>query len=159
MTSIGRSVPRREGRAKVTGQAKYVDDVELPDMLFGATVRSGAARGLIKRIDFGPDIDWGDYTVVTAADVNARAGSLQPTILLDAPGAPLRPLAETDVRFVGDSIAVVVGESRYLAEDALAQGDRAAAISRFRRLLELMPPEAPLRATIEKRLRDIELPR
>jgi CO/xanthine dehydrogenase Mo-binding subunit len=69
MPSIGRSIPRREGRAKVTGQAKYVDDVVLPEMLFGATVRSAAPRGWIKRIDFGPDIDWDDYTVVTAADV------------------------------------------------------------------------------------------
>jgi cytochrome c-type biogenesis protein CcmH len=47
----------------------------------------------------------------------------------------------------------------YLAEDALAAGDRAGALTRFRRLLELMPPDAALRPTIEKRLRDIELPR
>ena len=40
---IGRSVPRREGRAKVTGQARYVDDFALPGMLFGATVRSDVA--------------------------------------------------------------------------------------------------------------------
>ena len=51
---IGRSVPRREGRAKVTGQARYVDDFTLPGMLFGATVRSDVARGRILGIDFDP---------------------------------------------------------------------------------------------------------
>jgi len=46
---VGTSVPRMEGRDKVTGRARYVDDMELPDMLFGATVRSRIPRGRIKR--------------------------------------------------------------------------------------------------------------
>ncbi len=66
---LGQSVPRREGRAKVTGRAQYVDDLVLPGMLFGATVRSAEPRGLIKRIEFGPDISWSDFVVVTAADI------------------------------------------------------------------------------------------
>src|SRR4029453_3596795 len=69
MPSIGLSIPRREGRAKVTGRAQYVDDFELPGMLFGATVRSAVPRGLIKEIEFGPDIPWNEFTIVTAADV------------------------------------------------------------------------------------------
>jgi CO/xanthine dehydrogenase Mo-binding subunit len=39
---VGVSVPRKEGRDKVTGQAQYVDDMTLPDMLYGATIRSGS---------------------------------------------------------------------------------------------------------------------
>ena len=66
---LGQSVPRREGRAKVTGRAQYVDDLVLPGMLFGATVRSAEPRGFIKRIEFGPDISWSDFVVVTAADI------------------------------------------------------------------------------------------
>ena len=66
---LGQSVPRREGRAKVTGRAQYVDDFVLPGMLFGATVRSAEPRGFIKRIEFGPDISWSDFVVVTAADI------------------------------------------------------------------------------------------
>jgi len=54
---VGAPVPRREGREKVTGQARYVDDLVLPDMLYGATVRSGIARGTIRKITFGPGID------------------------------------------------------------------------------------------------------
>ena len=69
MPIIGSSIPRREGRAKVTGRTQYVDDLVLPGMLFGATVRSREPRGLIKRLEFGPDIAWSDFVVVTAADI------------------------------------------------------------------------------------------
>ena len=69
MSLIGSSIPRREGRAKVTGQAHYIDDLVLPGMLFGATVRSAAPRGLIKHVEFGSDIAWSDFVVVTAADI------------------------------------------------------------------------------------------
>ena len=67
--TVGRSVPRREGRAKVTGSARYVDDVTLPGMLFGATVRSTAPRGIIRGIRYEPAVPWDEITVVTAADI------------------------------------------------------------------------------------------
>jgi CO/xanthine dehydrogenase Mo-binding subunit len=69
MASIGHSVPRREGRAKVTGQAQYVDDLAANNMLHGVTVRSPAARGRITRIEFGEGIPWSDLTIVSADDV------------------------------------------------------------------------------------------
>jgi CO/xanthine dehydrogenase Mo-binding subunit len=69
MPAIGESVLRREGRSKVTGQARYVDDLVLPGMLHGITVRSPAPRGFIKRIEYGPGVSWSDFTIVTAADV------------------------------------------------------------------------------------------
>ena len=53
---VGTSVPRLEGRDKVTGQARYVDDMVLPGMIYGATVRSRIPRGKIKRISFGPEL-------------------------------------------------------------------------------------------------------
>ena len=53
----------------MTGQARYVDDLAFPGMLHGITVRSPSPRGLIRAIDFGPEIDWQEFTVVTAADV------------------------------------------------------------------------------------------
>jgi CO/xanthine dehydrogenase Mo-binding subunit len=55
---IGTSVPRKEGREKVTGRATYVDDLSFPDMLYGVTVRSAAARGRIVKIGFEPGIPW-----------------------------------------------------------------------------------------------------
>ena len=46
---IGKSVPRKEGRDKVTGAARYIDDMTMPGMLYGATVRSQIPRGVIKK--------------------------------------------------------------------------------------------------------------
>jgi len=69
---VGTSVPRMEGRAKVTGEARYVDDMVLPDMLHGATVRSRIPRGKIKQITFGPGIDWNEFVIVTPADIPGK---------------------------------------------------------------------------------------
>jgi CO/xanthine dehydrogenase Mo-binding subunit len=52
--SVGQPVLRKEGRDKVTGQSKYVDDLSFPGMLHGATVRSAVARGKIRNIEFPP---------------------------------------------------------------------------------------------------------
>ncbi len=52
---IGLPAPRKEGRDKVTGRARYIDDITLPNMLYGATVRSKIPRGKIKKITFGPE--------------------------------------------------------------------------------------------------------
>jgi len=116
---VGQSVLRREDARLLTGRGRYVDDVMLPGMLHCAFVRSDIARGTVTRLDVAAAcaLD-GVVAVLTAADLNAHAGSMQPTLLLNANGAPLRPLAERDVRFVGDPIALVVAQSRYLAEDA-----------------------------------------
>ena len=70
--AIGRAVARREGRAKVTGQARYVDDLTLPGMLHGVTVRSTVPRGIIRDITFGPGIPWDEMTIVTARDIPGR---------------------------------------------------------------------------------------
>ena len=68
---VGQAVPRTEGRAKVTGAARYVDDVTLPGMLHGVTVRSQFARGRIRDIRFGDGVPWPEITIVTAKDVPA----------------------------------------------------------------------------------------
>ena len=64
-------MPRKEGRAKVTGQARYIDDVILPAMLHGATVRSPVPRGHIRGVRFADGIPWHEFTIVTARDVPA----------------------------------------------------------------------------------------
>jgi CO/xanthine dehydrogenase Mo-binding subunit len=66
---LGSSPPRKEGHAKVTGQAKYVDDLTLPNMWHGATVRSSIARGQIRGIHFGPAVDWTQFAIVRASDI------------------------------------------------------------------------------------------
>jgi len=69
---VGASVPRKEGRDKVTGQARYVDDMTLPDMLYGATVRAQFPRGRIRTITFGPGIAWNEFVIVTAKDITEK---------------------------------------------------------------------------------------
>jgi CO/xanthine dehydrogenase Mo-binding subunit len=69
---VGASAPRKEGRDKVTGAARYVDDMVLPGMLHGATVRSSVPRGKIKGISFGPGVDWDEFVIVTAKDIPGK---------------------------------------------------------------------------------------
>src|ERR1700716_2716929 len=69
---VGKSVPRKEGRDKVTGRSQYVDDMVLPNMLFGATVRSQIPRGRIRKIRFGPGIAWDEFVIVSAKDIPGK---------------------------------------------------------------------------------------
>ena len=69
---VGSSVPRKEGWDKVTGAARYVDDLVLPGMLHGATVRSNIPRGKIRKITFDPGINWDEFVVVTAKDIPGK---------------------------------------------------------------------------------------
>jgi CO/xanthine dehydrogenase Mo-binding subunit len=66
---VGRSPLRKEGAAKVLGRAQYVDDIVLPGMWFGATVRSTIPRGRITSITFDPTVPWHEFTIVSAADI------------------------------------------------------------------------------------------
>ena len=66
---VGSASPRKEGRDKLTGHARYIDDITLPNMLHGATVRSKIPRGKIRKITFGAGIRWGEFVVVSAKDI------------------------------------------------------------------------------------------
>ncbi len=77
---VGTSVPRKEGVGKVTGRAQYVDDVRMPGMIHGITVRSSIARGKIRGIRFGDGVSWDEFTIVTAADI---PGKNAVTLILD----------------------------------------------------------------------------
>jgi CO/xanthine dehydrogenase Mo-binding subunit len=69
---IGLSAPRKEGRAKVAGQARYIDDISLPDMFYGATVRSRIPRGTIKKITFARGLPWDEFVIVFAKDIPGK---------------------------------------------------------------------------------------
>lgn len=120
---VGQSVERREDPRLVTGTGRYVDDVVVPGMLHAAFVRSDVARARITRLDVEAARALpGVHAVLVGADLNPGTGNLQPTMFAGdtspAPSAPVRPLVDADVRFVGDPIAIVIAETRYLAEDA-----------------------------------------
>src|SRR5258708_837346 len=67
--TVGKPVPRKEGRQKGTGESKYVDDISFPGMLYGVTVRSSIPRGRIRNIEFTGDLPWHEFTIVTAKDI------------------------------------------------------------------------------------------
>ena len=69
---VGTSVPRMEGRGKVTGHARYVDDMVLPGILYGATVRSRIPRGRIKKFSFGPAMNWNEFVIVSPKDIPGK---------------------------------------------------------------------------------------
>ncbi len=122
---IGQSVQRTEDPRLLTGHGTFVDDVVVPGMFHAHFVRSDVARGRITRLDVEAARQFpGVYAVLTAAEVNGDIGTMQPTMFTEAgfgpnvPSAPLHPLADTDVRFVGDPIALIIAENRYVAEDA-----------------------------------------
>ncbi|MGK5088208.1 xanthine dehydrogenase family protein molybdopterin-binding subunit [Bdellovibrionota bacterium FG-2] len=71
---VGKSVPRKEARSKITGEAKYVDDLSFPGMIYGVTVRSPVARGRLKKILFEGDLPWNEITKVTSQDIKDIPG-------------------------------------------------------------------------------------
>lgn len=107
---IGKSVPRKEGPRKLTGQSKYIDDLEF-DGLYGTTVRSTIARGKIKSINFGKDIPWSEFTIVTAKDIPGK--NYVALILQDQPF-----LAESVVNHPEEPILLLAHPDKYLLERA-----------------------------------------
>ena len=114
---IGKSVPRKEGRDKVTGAARYIDDMTVPGMLYGATVRSQIPRGVIKHISFDPQFEWNEFVVVTAQDIPGKncialIGDDQPCLAdgkVNHPEEPILLLAHADphlLRKAVDSVSI-----------------------------------------------------
>jgi CO/xanthine dehydrogenase Mo-binding subunit len=132
MTVVGKPIPRKEGRKKVTGAALYVDDLKFDDMLHGVTVRSSIARGRIKNISFdqpaatgrvlGPGqppaaaggsdfIPWDEFTIVTAQDIPGE--NFVALILNDQPY-----LADKIVNHPEEPIVLLAHHDKYLLEHA-----------------------------------------
>jgi CO/xanthine dehydrogenase Mo-binding subunit len=111
---VGRSVPRKEGRDKVTGRARYIDDFTFPGMLYGATVRSPCARGRIRRISFEGSIPWNEFTVVTAKDIPGR--NYVALILTDQPF-----LADGVVNHPEEPVVLLAHPDKHLLEEARRQ--------------------------------------
>ncbi len=116
---VGQRVQRREDARLVTGHGTYVDDVVVPGMLHVAFLRSDIAAGTITTLDVTAARELpGVVAVFTGADLNGDVHEAWVDFEGGAGGRPFRCLAEDDVRFAGEAVALVVAESRYLAEDA-----------------------------------------
>ncbi|MFA1546230.1 xanthine dehydrogenase family protein molybdopterin-binding subunit [Actinomadura chokoriensis] len=116
----GTRVPRVEDPRLLTGHGTFVDDVVRPGMLHACFVRSPMARALITGVDASEALALdGVHAVFLAEDLNPGVHEQWYTLVgRDVPDTPRPPLAEGEVRFVGDPVALVVAADRYLAEDA-----------------------------------------
>jgi YD repeat-containing protein len=112
-TAIGASPPRVDGVAKVTGAARYVDDLQPAGVLYGRTVRSQVPHGILKAIRLDPDFDWEGVSVVTAEDIPGE--NVVALIVDDQPA--LVPAGGT-IRHVGEAVALVAADTKERAEAA-----------------------------------------
>ena len=108
---VGKAVPRLDAIDKVTGRAVYGADVELPGMLYGATLRSPLAHARITDIDIsGAKKSPGVRAVVTGKDLPFLFGAMikdQPFLAMDR------------VRYVGEPVAAVAADTEAAAQEAL----------------------------------------
>jgi aerobic carbon-monoxide dehydrogenase large subunit len=125
---VGQRVKRNEDPRLLTGQALFVDDVDLPNMLHAAFVRSPYAHARILEIDVSRALKLPGVIAIYTADDLGSYWKPGPLLVSPPPVAGITfnertqvPLAKDMVRFVGEPIAMILAESRYLAEDALSE--------------------------------------
>ena len=119
---IGSPIKRKEDVRFLTGTGQYIDDLKLPGMLHAAILRSPHPHARIISIDATTAQSLpGVQAVYTFDDIASLAKPI-PVRVYDLTGLEnflQHPLAQDTVRYVGEPVALVVAESRYLAEDAL----------------------------------------
>jgi carbon-monoxide dehydrogenase large subunit len=118
----GASIKRSEDPRILTGAGRYVDDIKLPGMLHAAFVRSPMAHARVLSVDASAALALpGVVAVITGAELEAMTvpgpDALMALMGWAGPTPEFTLLATDTVRLVGDPVAVVVAESRYLAED------------------------------------------
>jgi carbon-monoxide dehydrogenase large subunit len=124
---LGQRITRNEDPRLLTGQAQFTDDVNLPGMLHAAFLRSDYAHARINSIDISAALERpGVVAVYTAKEMGDfwTPGPLLVPPPNAVPGAVFYkrtqvPMAREKVRHMGEPMAVVIAESRYIAEDAL----------------------------------------
>src|SRR5947209_8446267 len=112
---VGRSVPRLEGQAKVTGRAEYVHNMRLPGMLYGKIFRSTVAHGRIRSLDASAARAFpGVHRVVSLDDVR----KVVPNPYYGPAFHDQPILAAGKVHYVGEPVAVVLATDPHVAEAA-----------------------------------------
>lgn len=113
---IGKRVPRVDGVIKVTGVAKYTDDIVLPGMLYGKILRSPYPHAKILNVDVSKAKKMpGVKAVITGKDTPGIPYGVYPIFFIDDKYA----LAIDKVRFIGDEVAGVAARDEDIAEEAL----------------------------------------
>jgi aerobic carbon-monoxide dehydrogenase large subunit len=121
MPYIGSRTKRKEDIRLLRGSGKYVGDIQRVGMVHAAILRSTQAHAHITRIDAAAALKLpGVIGVLTAADMpELKTIPMRTGIIPGLERSQQTPIATDKVRYVGDPVAVVVSDSRYIAEDAL----------------------------------------
>ena len=126
---VGQGIARMDGRAKVTGEALYVDDVRPEGCLHGATIRSTVAHARVTGIRLHPEDSAAGVVLVTAADI---PGENVVALMTDDQPA----LASTYVKHVAEAVGLVAATDREVALHAAAR-----AVVEYETLPALFDPE------------------
>jgi xanthine dehydrogenase YagR molybdenum-binding subunit len=118
----GMAVSRVDGRAKVTGSARYAAEYQAPGLCYGVVVSGTAARGRIKQIDTGAALAApGVIDVITHENrPKMRSNDLAFKDMTAPAGSPFRPLFSDRIFYSGQPIALVLGETFEAARHAAA---------------------------------------
>jgi len=157
VSSIGARLPRKEDPRLLRGRGRFGDDISVPGQLWARVVRSPSAHGQVNDLDITQAAKApGIAAVVTAADL--PPGLVIP-VRLAVPGPDLsgylQPvLAGNSVRYVGEPLAVVVGDDPYACEDAaeLVEID----IAERPAVLDARTPDSPVAAELTRGYGDVE---
>jgi len=110
--TVGRNVPRIDAVGKVTGESTYASDLKFNNMIYGKVLRSPFPRARIKRIDMAKAANTPGVVILTAKDIPGR--NSVGVMIKDQP-----ILAEGDVSFAGEAVALVGANSEEAAEEVL----------------------------------------
>ena len=121
MAYIGAPVKRKEDLRLLRGIGKYVGDIHRPGMVHAAILRSAHAHARIVKIDTAAALKLpGVVGVLTAVDMpGLKTIPMRTGVIPGLERSQQTPVATDKVRYVGDPVAVLVAENRYIAEDAL----------------------------------------
>ena len=103
MAAVGQSVPRKDAAAKVSGAARYVDDISFPGMLYARTIRATIPAGRVTGVRY--DFDVSGFTIADWRDIPGR--NVVDLITADQPC-----LVQEDVRHVAEAVVLLAHEDR-----------------------------------------------
>ncbi len=117
---IGKPTSRVDGRAKVTGAAKYAAEYNVPGLVYGVVVSSAIAKGKITRIDAAEALRLpGVLQVLTHENIPQLAQSDDSyRDYVAPPGSPFRPLYSDEIKYSAQPVALVIADSFELARYA-----------------------------------------
>lgn len=109
--AVGQNVLRKEGYEKLTGAARYIDDITLDGMMYGKTIRAKIARGRIKSVSFDTRFDWSRIVTCDCRDIPGKN-----YVVLIENDQPL--LIESEVRHYDEPVLLIAADTRAEVEEA-----------------------------------------